>query len=317
MRAIVRSRYGGPEVLSLQEIPRPEPKPTEVRVKVQAAGINQADWFMLNGSPFVVRFMTGLLRPKDAVPGMDLAGVVDAVGSKVTRLKVGDAVFGEAGRAYAEYACVPAERLGLKPEGVSFEQAASLSVAGVTALQGLRDKGGLQPGQRVLINGASGGVGTFAIQIAKALGGAVTAVCSTRNVAQARSLGATEVIDYTQADFAEGGAPYDVIFDLVANRSLAQYRALLAEGGTYVSGAARLGWVFKAGIASILSKRIKVLAAMQTIEDLDTLTGMIVGGAMAPVIVDRVGLAGVADALQRQGAGHSQGKTVVVIDGAV
>ena len=300
-------------MLSLQEIAIPEPKPDEVRLKVHAAGINQADWFMLTGKPFMVRFMSGLMRPKDAVPGMDIAGIVDVVGSKVTRLKVGDAVFGEACRAYAEYACVPAKRLGIKPEGVRFEQAASLPIAGMTALQGLRDKGGVQAGHKVLINGASGGVGTYAIQIAKALGGEVTAVCSTRNVAQARALGAEHVIDYTQADFAEGSATYDVIFDLVANRTLKQYRALLAEGGTYVSSAARLGWVFKTGLASIFDKRIKVLAAMQTIEDLEVLAGMVVGGEIAPVIVDRVGLEGVAEALRRQGEGHAQGKTVVVI----
>lgn len=313
MRAIVRCEYGGSEVLSLQTIPLPDPRPDEVRVKVHAAGVNQADWLMLNGTPFVVRFMTGLFSPKDAVPGIDLAGVVDAVGSKVTRLKIGDAVFGEASRAYAEYACVPAKRLGIKPNAVSFEQAASLSVAGVAALQGLRDKGGLQAGHRVLINGASGGVGTFAIQIAKALGGEVTAVCSARNVEQAKALGAAEVVDYAEADFAEGDAQYDVIFDLVANRTLAQYRALLAPGGTYVSGAARLGWIAKVGLASIFDKRIKGLAAVQRLEDLDALTEMIVRGEMAPVIVGRVDLAGVLGALERQGDGHARGKTVVVI----
>lgn len=313
MRAVVRSKYGGAEVLSVRDIPIPQPKPDEVRVKVHAAGINQADWYMLTGSPFVLRFMAGLFGPKDQVPGLDIAGVVDALGSKVTRLNIGDAVFGETGRAYAEYACVPAKRLGIKPDGVSFEQAASLSVAGVTALQGLRDKGGVQPGDQVLINGASGGVGTFAIQVAKALGGVVTAVCSTRNVEQAKALGAERVIDYTQADFCDGDSKYDVIFDLVANRTLAQYRALLTEDGVYVSSASRLGWIFKAGLASIFDKRIKGLAAMQTFEDLDALAGMVVAGDVAPAIVDRVGLDGVADALQRQGEGHSQGKTVVVI----
>ncbi len=235
MKAIVYEQYGPPEVLSLKEIDKPAPAEGEVLVRVCAASVNPYDWHFLRGTPKFVRLFMGIGKPKSPRLGADCAGVVEAVGSGVTRLKPGDAVFGTCKGSFAEYTCGKAKDLALKPAGVSFEQAASLPIAAITALQGLRDCARLQAGQRVLINGAAGGVGTFAVQMARGMGAEITAVCSNRNAEKVRSLGAQWVIDYTQEDFTQSGQRWDAIFDLVGNHTLAEFRGALQPKGVFVS----------------------------------------------------------------------------------
>jgi len=235
MQAIVYHRYGSPDVLELEEIPKPAPAEDQVLIRVHAASVNPYDWHFLRATPSFIRLFTGLRRPKFPRLGADVAGVVEAVGAKVTPFKPGDDVFGTAKGSFAEYACATASQLAVKPQEISFEQAACLPIAGITALQGLRDKGKAQTGQNVLINGAAGGVGTFAVQIAKSLGARVTGVCSTRNVELLRSIGADEVIDYTREDFAHSTQRYDLLFDLVGNRSLADCLRAVQPHGTYIS----------------------------------------------------------------------------------
>src|SRR5499433_211056 len=226
MKAIVVSKYGPPDVLKCEEVEKPTAGDDQVLIKVRAASVNPLDR-MMRGKPYLIRLMTGLRRPKDTRLGRDVAGQVEAVGRNVTRFKPGDAVFGACRGALAEYACASESKLATKPDKVTFEQAASVPVAGLTALQGLRDKGQIQPGQKVLINGAAGGVGTFAVQIAKSFGAEVTGVCSTRNLELVRSIGADEVIDYTREDFTSNGQHYDVIYDLVSNHSFSENRRAL------------------------------------------------------------------------------------------
>src|SRR6266702_3116242 len=213
MKAIVQDKYGSPDVLNLRDVDKPEPLDDEVLVRVDAAAVNTADWIALTGRPYAARRAFGLFRPKRQIPGIAMAGRVAGVGRNVTQFKPGDEVFGEVHRAYAEYVCVAADRIGSKPSNLTFEQAAAVPLAGITALQGLRDKGTVQPGHQVLINGASGGVGTFAVQIAKGLGAEVTAVCSTRNVEIACSLGADHVIDYTHEHFTQSKTRFDAMLD--------------------------------------------------------------------------------------------------------
>ncbi|HEX6364424.1 MAG TPA: NAD(P)-dependent alcohol dehydrogenase, partial [Albitalea sp.] len=235
MQAVVRRCYGGPEVLELARVSRPALEPGHVLVKVRAAGINPYEWHFMRGTPYLMRIDSGIGAPKEARLGVDFAGVVEAVGAGVTGFAPGDAVFGGKGGALAEYVTVKADRnVVAKPGNVSFEQAASVNIAGVTALQALRDRGQLKPGQRVLVNGASGGVGTFAVQIAKAYGAHVTGVCSTRNLELVRGLGADEVIDYTRQDYTEGGEPYDLIVDMVGSRGLLENRRVLKPDGRLV-----------------------------------------------------------------------------------
>src|SRR5262244_760933 len=235
MKAIVYDNYGPPEVLRLEEIEKPVPNGDQVLIRVRAASANPLDWHYMEGTPYVVRLMGfGLLRPKVKQLGVDFAGTIEAVGKNVTQFKPGDDVFGARTGAFAEYLCAPADRLVLKTANLTFEQAAALPVAATTALQGLRDKGKIQAGQKVLINGASGGVGTFAVQIAKSFGANVTGVCSTRNVEMVRSLGADQVIDYTKEDFTKSGQRYDVMLDNVGNRSLSECRSVLNPQGKYV-----------------------------------------------------------------------------------
>src|SRR5882724_8738193 len=235
MRAIVHARYGTPDVLTYEEIERPVPGDDDVLVRVSAAGVSVGDHHIVTGKPYMIRLTPygGVPRPRNLVPGACMAGRVEAVGAKVTAFRPGDEVFGDANGAFAEYLIVPASRIALKPTNLSFEDAAAVPWA-AAALQGLRDAGGLQPGQKVLINGASGGVGTWAVQIAKALGAEVTAVSSTRNVERVRALGADHVLDYTEQDFVKGGARFDVMLDLVGNRSLSDCRSVLTPKGTYV-----------------------------------------------------------------------------------
>src|SRR5712691_6843007 len=234
MKAIVQDKYGSPDVLNLREVDKPEPLDDEVLVRVHAAAVNKADWIALTGRPYAARLAFGLFRPKLRIPGIVMAGRVAAVGRNVTPFKPGDEVFGEVHSAYAEYVCVAADRIGSKPTNLTFEQAAAVPLAGITALQGLRDKGRVQPGHQVLINGASGGVGTFAVQIAKALGAEVTAVCSTRNVDIARSIGADHVIDYTREDFTQSKTRFDLIFDVAGSKSWSECRHVLNPQATLI-----------------------------------------------------------------------------------
>src|ERR1700716_1944239 len=245
MKAIVQDKYGSPDVLKLREIDKPQPLDGEVLVRVHAAAVNKADWIALTGRPYAARLAFGFFRPKLRIPGIAMAGRVAAVGKTVTQFNAGDEVFGEVHSAYAEYVCVAADRIGPKPTNLTFEQAAAVPLAAITALQGLRDKARVQPGHRVLINGASGGVGTFAVQIAKALGADVTAVCSTRNVELVRSIGADRVVDYTKEDFSRSGQRYDLILMINGDRSIGDCRRVLSRDGTLVivggSGSALLG----------------------------------------------------------------------------
>src|SRR6266849_1828883 len=257
MQAIAQDRYGSPDVLKLREVDKPQPLDGEVLVRVHAAAVNTADWIALTGRPYAARLAFGFFRPKLRIPGIAMAGRVAAVGKTVTQFKAGDEVFGEVHSAYAEYVCVAADRIGSKPTNLTFEQAAAVPLAGITALQGLRDKARVQPGHKVLINGASGGVGTFAVQIAKALGADVTAVCSTRNVDIARSLGADHVIDYMREDFTQSKMRFDTILDLAGSRPLSDCMRLLTPNGVYVASVGRLGWVVKVNIAA-LSARHKI-----------------------------------------------------------
>src|SRR5947209_5239260 len=234
MRAIVQDKYGSPEVLNLREVDMPELLDDEVLVRIHAAGVNTADWIALTGRPYAARAAFGLFRPKRRIPGIAMAGRLARVGRNVTRFKPGDEVFGEVHSAYAEYVSVAADRIGTKPTNLTFEQAAAVPLAGITALQALRDKGRVQPGRQVLINGASGGVGTFAVQIAKVLGAEVTAVCSTRNVDIARSLGADHVIDYTKDDFARANVQYDLVLDIAGCRPWRSFKRVLKRDGVHL-----------------------------------------------------------------------------------
>src|SRR5205085_12027749 len=251
MKAIVCHNYGPPDVLKLEEVGRPTAGDDEVLIKVRAASVNPIDR-LIRGRPYIIRAMTGLRKPKDIRVGRDLAGQVEAVGRNVTQFQPGDEVFGVSSGAFAEFVCVNEKKLALKPVNLTFEQAAAVPIAGLTALQGLRDKGRIQPGQKVLINGAAGGVGTFAVQIAKSFGADVTGVCSTRNVEMVRSIGADRVIDYTQEDFTKGAQRYDLIFDCVSNHSLSACRRVLNPKGICVI-------VGGPGVWMILTRALKAL----------------------------------------------------------
>jgi len=323
MRAIVRRDYGTPDVLSCEEIARPVPGADDVLVRVLAAGVSIGDHHVVTGRPYLIRLSPfgGLPRPRNRVPGGAMAGVVEAVGAHVTTFRPGDEVFGEAtSGAWAEYVLVPAARVAPKPTNLPFEEAAA-APWGVVALQGLRDAGGLVAGQRVLINGASGGVGTWAVQVAKALGAEVTAVCSTRNVAMVRALGADEVIDYTKQDFAQGGARFDVMLDLIGNRSLSDCRSVLVPNAAYVPCAGGGGdWVgpflrIIGGLVSFpfASRRFRTFMAAPNHADLVVLKGIIESGKAKPVIERRYALHEAADAVRHVGEGRAQGQTVLQV----
>src|SRR5437868_3053248 len=316
MKAIVQDKYGSPDVLNLREVDRPEPLDHEVLVRVHAAAVNTADWIALTGRPYAARLAFGFFRPKLRIPGIAMAGRVAAVGKSVTQFNAGDEVFGEVHSAYAEYVCVAADRIGPKPTNLTFEQAAAVPLAAITALQGLRDKASVQAGHKVLINGASGGVGTFAVQIAKALGADVTAVCSTRNVDIARSLGADHVIDYTQEDFTQSTTRFDAILDLAGSRPLSDCVNLLVPTGVYVSSVGRLGWVLKVAMASLSARgrgKIVSVTGHQTKQDLAVLKEMLESGKVKPVIDRQYTLAEVPEALRYQGQGHAQGRIVITV----
>jgi NADPH:quinone reductase-like Zn-dependent oxidoreductase len=316
MKAIVQDKYGSPDVLNFRDVDKPEPLDDEVLVRIHAAAVNTADWIALTGRPYAARLAFGLFRPKLRIPGIAMAGRVAGVGRNITKFKPGDEVFGEVHSAYAEYVCVAADRIGSKPTNLTFEQAAAVPLACITALQGLRDKGRVQPGHQVLINGASGGVGTFAIQIAKALGAEVTAVCSTRNVDIARSLGADHVIDYTQEDFTQSTTRFDAILDLAGSRPLSDCVKLLAPTGVYVSSVGRLGWVLRVAVASLSARgrgKIVSLTGRQTQQDLALLKEMLESGKVKPVIDRGYTLAEAPEALRYQGQGRAQGRIVITV----
>jgi len=323
VKAIVYTEYGPPEVLQLKEVEKPTPKEGEVLVKVQAAAVNFGDWSLLRGTPFVIRLMTGgLLKPKHTILGADIAGRVEAVGGNVKQFQPGDEVFGDISACgfggFAEYVSVPEDALALKPANISFEEAAAVPMAGVVALQGLRDRGEIKAGQKVLIVGASGGNGTFAVQIAKSFGAQVTGVCSTRNVDLVRSIGADHVIDYTREDFAQGEQRYDLILGAGGYRPILDYRRALSPEGTYVMVGGAMAQVYEAMILGSLismtgSKRLTNLAAMPDQDDLVFMKELIEAGKVVPVIDRRYPLSEVPKALQYYGEGHSQGKVVITV----
>jgi NADPH:quinone reductase-like Zn-dependent oxidoreductase len=318
MRAITYQRYGSPDVLELVELAKPEPEPDEVVVRIRAASVNPLDWHFMRGSPAPVRLVTGLLRPRDGRLGRDLAGVVEAVGSQVTEFQEGQEVFGAARGALAEFVAARADRLVGKPGSISFEQAAAVPVAALTALQGLRDKAGLQPQQKVLVIGAAGGVGTFAVQIAKALGAAVTGVCSTRKIEMVASLGAERVVDYTREDFAKGESRYDVVLDCIGDRSLSDYRRVMKTGAVYVgiggSGGTMkmlLDFLKVRVVSPFVSQRFVSFIASLNEQDLGALAELIRSGKVTPVIDRSYSLERTADAIRYLETGHARGKVVV------
>ncbi len=317
MKAIVQDRYGTPDVLRLEEIATPVPKEDGVLVRVRAAAIHSGDYFGVRGAPVVARLFIGFPKPKkDYVVGADAAGHVEAVGRNVTRFQPGDEVFGEPGGACAEYACAGEDKFAHKPANMTFEQAASVPVSALAALQGLRDAGRVQPGQNVLVNGASGGVGTFAVQIAKALGANVTGVCSTRNVDMVRAIGADHVIDYTQEDFTQGGPRYDLILDNVANRPLSACRRALTPRGTLVpnSGHAGMGYIIKAFATSLFVRQQgRPFVSTPKTEDLITLKDLIESGKVTPVIDRTYPLPETPEAFRYLGEGHARGKVVITV----
>jgi NADPH:quinone reductase-like Zn-dependent oxidoreductase len=323
VKAIVQDRFGPPDVLQLADTGRPEVGADDVLVRVHAAALNPADWHILRGDPLVARLMgVGLTRPKARVAGIDAAGVVEAVGTNVVRLRNGDEVLGFCRGAFAEYACAGADLMVPKPAGLTFEQAAAVPIAATTALRGIRDVGAVKAGQRVLVNGAGGGVGTYAVQIATALGAEVTGVCSTRNVELVRSIGAAHVIDYTVEDFTAGRTRYEVIFDNVSSLPLSRLRLALTPKGTLVlNGGGSPGHVFGpvAGIVravvanAFVSQRLRPLPSRQNREELLAVTGLIEDGKLTPVVGRTYPLAETAEGLRHVEQGHARGKVVVTV----
>src|SRR5215211_2307380 len=324
MKAAVYCDYGPPDVLRLETIAKPVPSDTQVLVRVRAAGINPYDWHFVRGTPFIMRIGNGLRKPANTRIGVDFAGVVDSAGKTVTEFKPGDEVYGGRTGAFAEYICVTEKRIVHKPANLSFEQAGGLQIAGLTALQALRNKANVQPGQRVLINGASGGVGTFAVQIGKALGAHITAVCSTRNVDLVRSLGADEVIDYTKEDFAKLGKQWDVVLDNVPNHSLAECRRALTPKGKYIMiggggpDDGRIIGPFARVIKLLLLKpfigqEMGMMMSDPTKEDMTYLRDLMQAGKVTPVIDRTYPLTQVQDAIRYVEEGHARGKVIVTV----
>ena len=322
MHAMVYTHYGSPDVLQFTEVAKPTPKDHEVLINVHASSANAADVHYLRGTPLVFRLQCGLLTPKNTLLGADVAGRIEAVGSNVTLFQPGDEVFGDmssCGRgAFAEYICASEDALVLKPANLSFEEAAAVPVAAVTALQGLRDKGQIQPGQKVLINGASGGVGTFAVQIAKAFGADVTGVCSTSKVDLVRSLGADHVIDYTQEDFTTNGQRYDLILAANGNHSIAAYKRALTPQGTYVmsggSGAQMVQAMLLGPVISMTGRqKLGNLLARPSTTDLACVKELLEAGNVVPVIDTCYPLRQVADAIRYLEQGHARGKVIISV----
>jgi NADPH:quinone reductase-like Zn-dependent oxidoreductase len=316
MKAIVQERYGSPNVLQCKDIDKPVVSDGEVLVRVHAAGVNIGDWHLLKGVPYVMRIVVGLRKPKH-----EIAGRVEAVGADVKQFRPGDEVFGWCEGAFAEYACAPEKNLLPKPANLTFEQAAAVGDSAFTALDAVRDQGKVRPGHEVLINGASGGVGTFAVQIAKSFGARVTGVCSTRNIDVVRSIGADHVVDYTREDFAQSGQRYDVMLDVVGSRSLSDCRRALTARGTYVLvGVLDLGrWFglarqFKVlALSAFVRQTMRVFIVRHNREDLVALKELVEAGKVTPVVDRSYELSEVPEALQHQGDGHTQGKTVIAM----
>jgi len=318
MKAIVRTKYGPSDALQFREVEKPSPKDNEVLIKLHAASVNPLDLFTMRGAP-LIRLLPGLHTPKDKRIGVDVAGRVEAVGRNVIQFKPGDEVFGVCRGAFAEYACATEDKLARKPANISFEDAAAVPVAAITVLQGLRDKGRIQKGERVLVDGASGGVGTFAVQIAKSFGAEVTAVCSTRNVDTARSIGADHVIDYTREDFTRSGQRYDLILGANAHHSIFDYRRALSPDGIYVVVGGGLARIFQAMLLAPLlsligSKKTCFFIANINQKDLVFLKELLEAGKVVPVIDRRYPLSDAAEALRYLEERHAQGKIVLTIE---
>lgn len=323
MKAIVYRDYGPPEVLKCEEMERPTAGDNEILIKVRAASVNPLDWHFMRGMPYFLRLMTGLRQPKDKRLRVDVAGRVEAVGKNVTQFKAGDEVFGTCRGALAEYACTSESALVIKPDSVTFEQAASVPIAAFTALQGFRDRGQIQPGQKVLINGAAGGVGTFAVQIAKSFDADVTGVCSTKNVELVRSIGADHVIDYTQEDFTKSGQRYDVFFDCVGNHSLSSCMRVMNPRGIYIMvGGPNTGrWIGPLArsiqalvLSRFVSQSMVMIMARRSKEDLTTLCELMTTGKVTPVIDRRYRLSKVPEAIRYLEEGHARGKVVITLE---
>lgn len=313
MKAVVYEKYGSPDVLELREVDAPAVTDGDVLIRVRAAAVNRGDWHCLTGTPWPVRVVMGLLKPKRNILGFDAAGTVEAVGQKVTRFRPGDEVFGTSTKAgaFAEYMCVPEDGLVPKPPNLTDEAAGVVPASAITALQGLRNKGRIRPGYNVLINGASGGVGTFAVQIAKSFGAEVTGVCSTRNVGLVRSIGADHVIDYSREDFTKKAGHYDLIFDLVGKHSLADCKRALHPKGVYVAAAgalSRTAWIAMTG-----GKKMVTMISQPNQEDLVFLKDLLEIGKMTSVIDRRYALNEVPEAIRYIGEGHARGKVVITV----
>jgi NADPH:quinone reductase-like Zn-dependent oxidoreductase len=323
MKAIVQDAYGSPDVLELRDIDKTVINDAEVLIRVQAVTINVGDWVLTKGVPYIMRFVSGLRKPKNSVPGMDVAGTVEAVGRNVKQFQPGDEVFGSCTGALAEYACAGEDNLTPKPTNLTFEQASAVGVSATTALQALRDHGKVQPGQKVLINGASGGVGTFAVQIAKSFGADVTGVCSTRNVDMVRSIGADQVIDYTKQDFTKLGGRYDLILDNVGNHSFSDLRRALTPQGMLLPNAGghapgrwigAMGRVFRASVMSMfMSQQGRPFIAQLNKEDRAALKELVEAGKVTPVIDRTYPLSETSAAFAYLGEGHARGKVVITI----
>jgi NADPH:quinone reductase-like Zn-dependent oxidoreductase len=326
MKAIVQDAYGSTDVLELREIEQPVPTDNEVLVRVHAAGLHRGDWHVMTGLPYLIRVVVpslGLRKPKVLVRGMDVAGRVEAIGKDVTRFQLGDAVFGWCDGSFAEYASAPEDQLAAKPANLSFEQAAAVPISGFAALQGLRDVGEVQPGQRVLVIGAAGGVGSFAVQLAKAFGAKVTGMATTSQLDVVRSLGADEVIDYTRQDVTDGTHHWDLILDTAGRRTLSQLRRALTPKGTLViiggeGGGRWMGGFLRNLRAPVLSRfvvgqRLRMLASKERQEDLETLRELIEAGKLTPRIGQTYPLREVPEAMRALEAGHTRGKLVITV----
>ena len=320
MKAIVYTRYGSPDVLQLKDVEKPMPKDDEILIKIHAASVNAYDWHFLTADIFLIRLMGGgLLKPKYTRLGADIAGRVEAVGRNVKQFQSGVEIFGMIRGGFTEYACAPENAVALKPSNLSFEEAAAVPMAGVTALQGLRDEGQIQAGQKVLIYGASGGVGTFAVQIAKAFRAEVTAVCSTRNLEQSRSIGADYVIDYTREDFTQNGQQFDLILAVNGYRSLSAYKRALTPKGIYVMAGGTMAQIFQAMLFGPLmsingEKKMGGVSAKSSQKDLVFLKELLEAGKVVPVIDRRYPLSETAEALRYLGEGHARGKVVITVE---
>lgn len=318
MKAIVYEKYGSPDELRLTDLPTPAPKDDEVLVRIRAVGLNAADWHLLRADPFLARFSAGLLKPKNPILGEDIAGTVEAVGSAVTRFKPGDAVFACYERGLAEYVCVPADKLTPKPANLSFEEAAAVPMAALTALQGLRDHGRIAAGQRVMIHGASGGVGTFAVQLARHFGAEVTAVTSSAKLAMAQVLGANHVIDYTREDFSRSGKQYDLIFAANGDRSMSDYERALTPTGIFVMAGGTNAQMFQAIFLGRFKTKqggrtMKIFLASSSPDDLATIKDLVEAGTLKPVMDRCFPLEQAADAMRYLETKHAKGKIVVTV----